>query len=149
MNLKTLQWDTSLLELFGIPRHALATIQPSTSHFGYFSDGPLNGGPITGVLGDQHASLFGHRGHSAGDIKNTYGTGCFLLYNTGKEIIESRHGLLTTMAYQMEDQPPSYALEGSVAVAGTAIEWLRTLGLVDSGAELCIFNSLFACDALR
>ena len=139
MNLDTLAWDEELLALFGVPKTALASIQASTSVFGTFAEGPLAGVRITGVLGDQHASLFGHRGHAAGDVKNTYGTGCFLLYNTGKQRVVSKHGLLTTIAYQMEGEAPSYALEGSVAVAGTAVEWLKGLGLIDNGAELCTF----------
>ena len=97
----------------------------------------LEGVPITGVLGDQQAALFGQAGFDLGDAKNTYGTGCFLLMNTGEKAVTSSHGLLTTLAYQLEGQPAVYALEGSVSVGGAVVQWLRdNLELIKSASEV-------------
>ncbi len=137
MNLDTLTWDDELLALFGIPRAVLPEIRPSSSHFGTLAAGALRGLPIGGVLGDQHAALVGQTCFRPGQVKNTYGTGCFLLMNTGSQRITSTHGLLSTVAYQFGDQPVQYALEGSVAIAGALVQWLRdNLGLIRSSAEV-------------
>lgn len=122
-NIKTLEWDEKLLEIFDIPRSMLPDVKPSCYHFGEFY---LNGHiiPITGVAGDQQAALFGQACFEKGDMKNTYGTGCFLLMNTGVEPQYSNNGLLTTIAWGMDDKI-YYALEGSVFIAGAAVQWLR------------------------
>jgi len=126
MNISTLQWDDSLRQFFNLPENLhLPKIQASSSNFGCLASGPLKGFPILGVVGDQQAALLGQGCVSSGEAKNTYGTGCFMLYNTGTEPVTSTHGLLTTVAYQAEGQPATYALEGSVAVAGLALRWLR------------------------
>lgn len=126
MNISTLQWDDSLRQFFNLPANLhLPKIQASSSNFGCLASGPLQGFPILGVVGDQQAALLGQGCVSSGEAKNTYGTGCFMLYNTGTEPVTSTHGLLTTVAYQAEGQPATYALEGSVAVAGLALRWLR------------------------
>ena len=134
MSLETLDWDDTLCSAIGVPREALPAIRPSVSVFGEGRD-PLAGVPIAGVLGDQQAALFGQACFEAGTAKNTYGTGCFLLLNTGGRPVPSTHGLLTTVAYTIEGGPTAYALEGSVAIAGAAVQWLRDgLGLIaDSG----------------
>ena len=127
MNLAELRWDDQLLELFDIPREMLPEIVPS-SHAEKFGttrtafDGEV---VIGGVLGDQHAAMVGQVCLDEGDAKNTYGTGNFLLMNTGTEIVHSTHGLLSTVCYQFGDEPARYALEGSIAVTGSAIQWLR------------------------
>jgi glycerol kinase len=139
MNLETCQWDDELLEAFGVPRHALPTIVPNWGRFG-FSDPEAFLGlelPITGIAGDQQAALFGQCGFSAGDSKATYGTGAFILTNTAHEIIHSSHGLLSTLAYQSPSGEKVYALEGSVFVAGAAVQWLRdSLGIIGSSSEV-------------
>jgi glycerol kinase len=138
MDLASLQWSPRMLEITGIPEAVLPAIRPSISEFGRVDDSQLLGGvPITGVLGDQQAAAFGQCAFSPGDTKNTYGTGCFLLTNTGGEIRRSSHGLVSTVGYAIEGQPPSYALEGSIAVAGSVVQWLRDeLGLISSAAEI-------------
>jgi glycerol kinase len=140
MNIETLKWDEELLAMFKVPLQALPPIAPSIGRvYGYTDpDGPVQGKvPVCGILGDQQAALFGQACFTAGSGKNTYGTGCFLLVNTGEKLVRSRHGLLSTVAYQIENKPPVYALEGSVAVAGSLVQWVRdNLGLVDSAAEL-------------
>jgi len=141
MNLRTLDWDDDLLEAFGVPRAALPRILPSsiTGPFGATAkDGPFGARvPVTAALGDQQAALVGQTCFAPGEAKNTYGTGCFLLLNTGTEAVTSRHGLLTTVAYQFGDAPVRYALEGSVAVAGALVQWLRdNLGLIDAAAAV-------------
>lgn len=135
-NIHTLQWDEELLQLFGIPASMLPEVKCSSGHYGV-TDETVFGGKvmIAGVAGDQQASLFGQCCFSEGEIKNTYGTGCFLLMNTGKQPVKSQHGLLTTIAIG-EDGNVRYALEGSVFVAGAAIKWLRDeLGLIQSAQE--------------
>jgi glycerol kinase len=137
MNLRTLEWDDDLLKLFGVPRAILPAIVPSSdaSAFGV-SRGVLEGAPVCADLGDQQAALFGQACTAPGDAKNTYGTGCFLLLNTGDRIIRSENGLLSTLAYRIGQQPPAYALEGSIAIAGAAVQWLRdNLGLIQRASE--------------
>lgn len=135
-NIHTLEWDEELLEKFQIPKSMLPEVKPSSGIFGY-TDSTILGAsiPIAGVAGDQQAALFGQCCFEPGQAKNTYGTGCFLLMNTGSKIVESEHGLLTTIAIGMEDHV-EYALEGSVFVAGAAIQWLRDqMQLIQTAAE--------------
>jgi glycerol kinase len=140
MDIETLQWDDELLSFFGIPRQMLPEIRPSsepdlygTTRAGRFLSG---GVPLSGDLGDQQAAMVGQVCLDAGEAKNTYGTGNFLLLNTGTELVRSRNGLLTTVCYKFADQPPVYALEGSIAVTGSAVQWLRDqLRLIDSATE--------------
>ena len=139
MNLHTLDWDEQLLDILSIPRQMLPTIRPSSdpSFYGLTrSQGPVGGEvPVCGALGDQQAALFGQTCYSPGEAKNTYGTGCFLLLNTGSVPVPSRSGLLTTVAYGLSEQS-TYALEGSIAVTGAAVQWLRdNLGLIADAAE--------------
>jgi len=136
MNINSLDWDPSLLEFFSLPPNMLPKIQASSSSYGPLASGPLSGLPILGVVGDQQAALLGHGCTNRGEAKNTYGTGCFMLYNTGTDIVHSKHGLLTTVAYQQEGESASYALEGSVAVAGLALRWLRdNMGMIKDYQE--------------
>jgi len=136
MGLRSLTWEDELLDTMGVPRGALPRIVPSIGVVGP-SRGPLAGVPLAGMLGDQQAALFGQAGFDRGDAKNTYGTGCFLLLNTGTEPVRSTHGLLTTVAYRRGREPARYALEGSVAIAGAAVQWLRdNLGLISDAAEV-------------
>ena len=139
MNLKTLTWDSDLLEVFSIPKEVLPEIKSSSEVYGYtVATGPCGFViPISAMLGDQHAALVGQSCFERGESKTTYGTGNFSLFNTGQEIVRSQHGLLTTVAYKFGDQPARYALEGSVAVTGSAIQWLRDqLGIISSAAEV-------------
>lgn len=136
-NIRTLRWDPQLLRVFGVPAAVLPQVKPSSGAFGVTARiGPLPAGiPITGMAGDQQASMVGHGCVSPGQAKNTYGTGCFLLLNTGSRAVASRHGLLTTLAYGGGEQP-AYALEGSVFIAGAAIQWLRDgLKVIATAAE--------------
>lgn len=140
MNLETLDWDDELLSFFGIPRQMLPEIRPSLypAAFGVTrDDGPVAGEvPLTGILGDQQAAMVGQVCLSAGEAKNTYGTGNFLLLNTGEKIVRSENGLLTTLCYQFGDAKPVYALEGSIAVTGSAVQWLRDqLGIIPDAAH--------------
>ena len=136
MDLATLDWDPDLLAAMGVPAAALPEIVPSIGRLGV-GVGPLAGVPISGILGDQQAALFGQGCHSPGEAKNTYGTGCFLLMHTGTEAVASTNGLLTTVASQVAGEPATYALEGSVAMAGATIQWLRDeLGLIDDASEV-------------
>jgi glycerol kinase len=137
MDLRTLDWSDEALELIGVPRAMLPRIRSSSERYGELRAGTaLDGVPIAGVLGDQQAALFGQACFAPGDAKNTYGTGCFLLVNTGAEPVASRE-LLTTVAYQLGDGPPAYALEGSIAVAGAGVQWLRDqLGVIGSADEV-------------
>jgi len=136
MDLETLDWDQALVAEMGIPASMLPEVVPSIGRLGT-GIGPLAGVPISGILGDQQAALFGQGCHSAGDVKNTYGTGCFLLMNTGTEKVPSTNGLLTTVACQVEGQPATYALEGSVAMAGATVQWLRDqMGLIADAADV-------------
>jgi glycerol kinase len=138
MDLATLDWDGSLLDAFHIPRAVLPEIRSSSGPFGIAADdSPLPGVPICGVLGDQQAAAFGQAAFEPGSSKNTYGTGNFLLVNTGTEIVHSTNGLISTVAYRIEGEPARYALEGSIAVTGSLVQWLRdNLGLIDSAAEI-------------
>ena len=113
MNLETLAWDDVLCDFFGVDKRFLPEIRSSAEVYGRISDGPLRGVPIAGCAGDQQAALVGHGCFSQGDVKNTYGTGCFMLYNTGARPVQSSHGLLSTVAYQLGPNAPAhYALEG-------------------------------------
>lgn len=140
MNLETLDWDDELLSFFSIPREMLPRIEPSSplQPYGLTSEaGPVGGEvPICGVLGDQHAAMVGQVCLGAGEAKNTYGTGNFLLLNTGETIVRSGNGLLTTVCYQFGDAKPVYALEGSIAVTGSAVQWLRDqLGIISGASQ--------------
>ncbi|WP_433478782.1 glycerol kinase GlpK [Spirillospora sp. CA-142024] len=140
MDLETLSWDDELLSFFGIPRSMLPEIRPSSASDAYGltrPDGPLGGEvPLTAALGDQQAATVGQVCFSPGEAKNTYGTGNFLLLNTGNELVRSKSGLLTTVCYQFGAEKPVYALEGSIAVTGSAVQWLRDqLGIISGASE--------------
>lgn len=136
MDLATLDWHDDLLAAFGIPRSLLPEIRSSSEVYGDAVD-VLPGVPIAGILGDQQAATFGQTAFDAGESKNTYGTGNFLLANTGTDIVHSTNGLLTTVAYRLGDEAPRYALEGSIAVTGSLIQWLRdNLGIIETAAEV-------------
>ena len=139
MNLQTLAWDAQLLAIFNIPAEILPEIKSSSEIYGICQmGGPFEVEiPIAGILGDQHAAMVGQACFEKGSSKTTYGTGNFALLNTGTEIVRSKHGLLTTVCFKFGDQPAQYALEGSVAVTGSAIQWLRDqLGIISSAAEV-------------
>ena len=133
MSLKTLDWDDSLLAAIGVPRAMLPEIRPSSEVYGEVQTwGDLAGVPVASALGDQQAALFGQTCFAPGEGKNTYGTGSFLLVNTGEKLVHSKNGLLTTVGYKIGDQPAVYALEGSIAVTGSLVQWVRdNLGLID------------------
>jgi glycerol kinase len=136
MNLETLDWDPEILALLNIPRACLPAIRSSSEVYGT-CDGVLEGVPLAGILGDQQAALFGQACLAPGEAKNTYGTGCFMLMNTGEAPFHSRHGLLTTLGYKLGAAPAVYALEGSISIAGALVQWLRdNLGLVQNAAEI-------------
>ncbi|NJK68525.1 MAG: glycerol kinase GlpK [Microcoleus sp. CSU_2_2] len=136
MNLQTLNWDAETLEIMEIPRQMLPDIRPSSQVFG-MAKGVLEGVPIAAALGDQQAALVGQTCFSCGEAKNTYGTGCFMLLNTGRAIVPSNNGLLTTVAYKLGESPAVYALEGSIAIAGALVQWLRdNLGIISTSAEV-------------
>ena len=137
MNLSTLQWDPELLEQLHVPRAVLPKIMPSSEVYGEIKTPALSGTRLAGILGDQQAALVGQACFKPGEAKNTYGTGCFLLMNTGEKPIESKAGLITTVAYQMHGEPARYALEGSIAVTGALVQWLRdNLGLIASSPDV-------------
>lgn len=137
MNLAALQWDQELLEAFRIPSQVLPRIVASSDVYASIQLASIAGVPIAGMLGDQQAALVGQACFQPGNVKNTYGTGCFLLMNTGATPIASKAGLVTTVAYQFAHQPACYALEGSIAIAGALVQWLRdNLGLIASSAEV-------------
>ncbi|XP_049947786.1 glycerol kinase-like [Schistocerca serialis cubense] len=126
MNIETLQWDDTLCKVFGVPKEILPEIKSSSEIYGRIAVSPLEDVPVSGVLGDQQAALVGQMCLQRGQAKITYGTGAFLLYNTGTAAVQSNHGLLTTVAYRMgENSPPVYALEGAIAIAGVAFRWLK------------------------
>src|SRR3989440_6312555 len=125
LNLKTLDWDDELLRAFEIPRSVLPQVKSSSEVYGTVADGAAKGVAIAGILGDQQAALVGQACFRPGEVKNTYGTGCFLLMNTGEQAVPSQFGLLTTVAYKFGNAPPHYALEGSVAITGALVQWLR------------------------
>ena len=140
MNLETLDWDDELISFFNIPRQMLPEIRPSSDPNKYgetLANGPVGGVvPLTGDLGDQQAATVGQVCFNPGEAKNTYGTGNFMLLNTGTELVRSKAGLLTTMCYKFGDEAPVYALEGSIAVTGSAVQWLRDqLGIISGAAE--------------
>jgi glycerol kinase len=140
MDLTTLDWDDELLGFFGIPREMLPTISSSSDPQAFGTTTAPRGGspvPITGVLGDQQAATVGQVCFEPGEAKNTYGTGNFLLLNTGEDLVRSTNGLLTTVAYRFGDEKPVYALEGSIAVTGSAVQWLRDqLGIISGASEV-------------
>ena len=136
MNLETLSWDEELLSAFDIPHEILPTIASSSEIYGT-SVAPLTGVPVSGILGDQQAATFGQAAFTRGEAKNTYGTGNFLIFNTGEDIVHSQNGLLTTVAYKLGNGDAHYALEGSIAVTGSLIQWLRdNLGIIASASEV-------------
>ena len=136
MNIETLDWDDGLLSMIGVPRAMLPEIRPSSDIYGEAGI-TLSGVPVASVLGDQHAALVGQTCFSPGDAKCTYGTGSFLLLNTGERPVVSQNGLLTTLGYQLGSNPPTYALEGSIAVTGALVQWFRdNLGVIGSAAEV-------------
>jgi glycerol kinase len=136
MNLETLDWDDEILGVLGVPRAMLPEIRASSEVYGDAKDG-LAGIPVAGDLGDQQAALFGQTCFSVGEAKNTYGTGNFLLLNTGTEPVPSKSGLITTVAYKIGDQPAIYCLEGSIAITGALVQWLRdNIGLISSAPEI-------------
>jgi len=135
--LDRLAWDRDLLEVFGIPAAMLPSIRSSAQAYGMVKQGPVKGVPIAGILGDQQAALVGQTCFRSGEAKNTYGTGCFLLMNTGESAVRSKCGLLTTVAYKFGQQPARYALEGSIAITGALVQWVRdNLGLIASSPEI-------------
>ncbi|MCP4665642.1 MAG: glycerol kinase GlpK, partial [Deltaproteobacteria bacterium] len=141
MDLETLEWDQEILDALGIPPDILPRIVPSMDQETWGmtrKHGPFGAEiPVSGALGDQQAALVGQTCFSPGEAKNTYGTGCFLLLNTGNKIVQSGHGLLTTVGYQIGGQKPIYCLEGSVATAGALVQWLRdNLGLIQTSPEI-------------
>ncbi len=141
MDLKTLSWDNDILEILDIPLEMLPGIVPSSDKdiWGFTADdGPLGARtPVCGALGDQQAALVGQACFLRGEAKNTYGTGCFLLLNTGSQPVPSTHGLITTVAYQVSGEKPIYALEGSIAMAGALVQWLRdNLGLIETAPDI-------------
>jgi glycerol kinase len=136
MSLETLDWDDEILGIMGIPRSMLPEIKASSEVYGTCK-GDLEGVPVAGDLGDQQAALFGQTCFSPGEAKNTYGTGCFMLLNTGEKIVPSKSGLLTTLGYKIGDQPAVYALEGSIAITGALVQWLRdNLGMIAQSPEV-------------
>ncbi|PWC07517.1 glycerol kinase GlpK [Mycetocola zhujimingii] len=138
MDLETLQWDDEILAAFNVPRSMLPEIKSSSEIYGHaHSHSLLRETPISGILGDQQAATFGQAAFDTGESKNTYGTGNFLIFNTGEEIVHSKNGLLTTLGYKLGDAKPHYALEGSIAVTGSLIQWLRdNLGIINSAPEV-------------
>jgi glycerol kinase len=136
MNLETLDWDSDMLEVMGVPKAMLPTIRGSSDVYGK-AVGALEGIPVAGDLGDQQAALFGQTCFSAGEAKNTYGTGCFMLLNTGTKPVQSKNGLLTTLGYKIGDEPAVYCLEGSIAITGALVQWLRdNLKMIEKSADV-------------
>jgi glycerol kinase len=137
LNLKTLDWDEKLLAAFEIPRAVLPKVRSSSEIYGEATLGVIAGVPITGILGDQQAALVGQACFRPGEVKNTYGTGCFLLMNTGERLVTSNFGLLTTVAYKFGNDAAQYALEGSVAITGALVQWLRdNLGIIEKSPDV-------------
>jgi glycerol kinase len=136
MNLETLDWDEGQLTAFGIPRSMLPEVRPSSEVYGD-AKGTLVGIPVAGDLGDQQAATFGQAAYDVGDAKNTYGTGNFMLLNTGTDMVPSKSGLLTTVGWKLGDQPAIYCLEGSIAITGALVQWLRdNIGLIKTSPEI-------------
>src|SRR5256885_1565885 len=137
INLETLSWDKQLLSDFGVPQAMLPKIRSSSETYGLATHDAIKGVPIAGILGDQQAALVGQSCFAPGEAKNTYGTGCFLLMNTGPRAVQSTCGLLTTVAYKLGKQPANYALEGSIAITGALVQWMRdNLGLIQTSSEI-------------
>lgn len=137
LNLKTLDWDEELLEAFDVPRAMLPQVRSSSEVYGEAKLPAIAGVSVAGILGDQQAALVGQACFAPGEVKNTYGTGCFLLMNTGEKLVPSKFGLLSTVAYKLGTAPAHYALEGSVAIAGALVQWLRdNLGLIEKSPEI-------------
>jgi glycerol kinase len=136
MDLDTLDWDDGQLAAFGIPRSMLPEIRPSSAVYGQCG-GALAGVPVAGDLGDQQAATFGQAAYDVGDAKNTYGTGCFMILNTGTDKVPSKSGLLTTVGWKLGDRPAIYALEGSIAITGALVQWLRdNLGMIERSEDV-------------
>jgi glycerol kinase len=136
-NLETLSWDPELLQAFAIPAQMLPPICSSSQVYGESHIEPINAVPVSGILGDQQAALVGQTCFRPGEAKNTYGTGCFLLLNTGSRPVQSTCGLLTTVAYKLGSAPAIYALEGSIAITGALVQWMRdNLGLIQNSSEI-------------
>jgi glycerol kinase len=138
MDLETLTWDDEILKILGIPRQMLPEIRPSSQVYGEVKRPSVMAGvPVAGILGDQQAAMVGQTCYDVGEAKNTYGTGSFLLVNTGTEVVPSKSGLVTTVAYKLGDAPTKYALEGSIAITGALVQWLRdNLGMITSSSEI-------------
>jgi glycerol kinase len=137
LNLETLAWDNDILSAFGIPKNMLPQIRSSSEIYGSAQIPAIKDVPIAGILGDQQAALFGQTCFQPGEAKNTYGTGCFLLMNTGAHPVRSNCGLLTTVAYKLGGDAAQYALEGSIAITGALVQWLRdNLGLIEKSADI-------------
>jgi len=136
MNLETLDWDDEILKIMGVPKAMLPKIMPSSEIYGK-AIGDLEGIPVAGDLGDQQAAVFGQACYSVGEAKNTYGTGCFMLLNTGEKPVQSKNGLLTTLGYKIGKQKAIYCLEGSIAITGALVQWLRdNLKFFDVSAQI-------------
>jgi glycerol kinase len=137
MNLATLDWDQELMDTIGVPRSMLPEIHPSSAPYGEIKAGAFSGIQVAGDLGDQQAATFGQTAFSVGEAKNTYGTGNFLLLNTGNEAVQSKNGLITTVGYKIGDQKAVYCLEGSIAITGALVQWLRdNLKLIKTAPEV-------------
>ncbi|MCQ9164399.1 MULTISPECIES: glycerol kinase GlpK [unclassified Arthrobacter] len=138
MDLETLSWDEGILAAFGVPKSMMPEIKSSSEVYGTVHGSQLlREVPVAGILGDQQAATFGQAAFATGEAKNTYGTGCFLIFNTGEEIVHSKNGLLTTVGYKLGDAKPHYALEGSIAVTGSLIQWLRdNIGMIKTAPEV-------------
>ena len=137
LNLKTLEWDTELLKAFEIPRAMLPAVKSSSEVYGAARLPAISGVPIAGILGDQQAALVGQTCFRPGEVKNTYGTGCFLLMNTGERTVPSNFGLLTTVAYKFGSESARYALEGSIAITGALVQWVRdNLGMIQQSSDI-------------
>jgi glycerol kinase len=138
MNLETLKWDNDILKAMNIPIHILPEIKPSSFIYGYTDEKSFGAKvPVAGDLGDQQAALFGQTCFEPGEAKNTYGTGAFLLMNTGEKAVHSEKGLLTTLGFKIGDEKPVYALEGSIAIAGSLVQWVRdNFGLISKSGDI-------------
>jgi len=137
MNLETLDWDPDMLKVMGIPRAMLPAVKASSEVYGYCKNSGLDGVPMAGDLGDQQAALFGQTCFDPGEAKNTYGTGCFMLLNTGTKPIQSKNGLLTTLGYKIGKEPAIYALEGSIAITGALVQWMRdNLKMIEKSTDI-------------
>ncbi len=137
MDLENLRWDQEIAGIYGIPERILPRIASSSEVYGTSKIEPIKGVPIAGILGDQQAALVGQTCFEVGSAKNTYGTGCFLLMNTGEQLSHSKHGLISTVAYKLGSRPVRYALEGSIAIAGALVQWMRdNLGIIDKSSDI-------------